>query len=168
MNTEKTSSPPTLCGLRIGEMRGGTGGKGGNSSGVNGKGGLGGKGGEALINNHSSSSNIEIDSFEGGTGGEGGAGTVAGGGGEGGRAKIESEEGTLLPRTRLPGPNMTIQQLAVKNDLGDKIVDQLRDRGYETAGSVRFATAEHLKADGFKQGQINRLKHALDMWSPKN
>lgn len=106
-----------------------------------------------------------IHVFPGGTGGEGGAGTVAGGGGEGGRAKIESEEGTLLPRTRLPGPNMTIQQLAVKNDLG---VDQLRDRGYETAGYVRFATAEHLKADGFKQGQINQLKHALDMWSPKN
>ena len=78
-----------------------------------------------------------------------------------------SEE-TLLPKTRLPGQNMRIEEFGVKCHLSDKIVSQLNDCGYDTVGSVRLATISELKADGFKQGQINQLKHALDTWSPKN
>jgi hypothetical protein len=62
---------------------------------------------------------------------------------------------------------MTIQEFGAKFSLGAKLVAQLSDAGYETVGSLRFATVPDLKADGFKQGHINLLKHALDLWSPK-
>ena len=109
-----------------------------------------------------------IHLFPGGAGGEGGTGNKqAGAGGGGGGAEIEREEEPLLSQTRLPGPNMNIEGFGAKYHLSDTTVAQLSNFGYDTAGSVRFATAADLKADGFKQGQINQLKHALDIWSPK-
>jgi hypothetical protein len=80
---------------------------------------------------------------------------------------VFSEE-TLLSKTRLPGPNMRIEEFGATYHLSDKIVSQLNVCGYDTVGSARFATITDLEADGFKQGQINQLMHALDTWSPKN
>ena len=63
---------------------------------------------------------------------------------------------------------MKIEEFGAEYHLSDKMVSQLNDCGYETAGSIHFATISDLNADGFKQRQINQLKHALDAWSPKN
>ena len=81
---------------------------------------------------------------------------------------LHFSEETLLSQTRLPGRNMKIKEFGAKYHLSNKIVSQLGDCGYDTAGSVRFATVLDLKANGFRQGQIIQLKHALDTWSPKN
>jgi len=92
---------------------------------------------------------------------------IAGDGGDGGKAILQEDEESLLPESRSPGPPMTIQEFGAKFSLNKRLVAQLSDCGYDTAGSLRFSTITHLKEDGLKQGHINQLKHALDVWSPK-
>ncbi|KAF8719108.1 hypothetical protein AX14_011443 [Amanita brunnescens Koide BX004] len=159
----EAKKPDAFVGLRIGAMRGGVGGKGGQGQERGGKGGQGG-GNRIKANGRY---NVEIGDVEAGTGGEGGAGNLGGDAGDAGTNEVGNEEEPLLSQTRLPGPNMNIEEFGAKYHLSDRTVAQLSDCGYDTAGSVRFATAADLKADGFKQGQINQLKHALDIWSPK-
>jgi hypothetical protein len=105
--------------------------------------------------------------FPGGTGGEGGVGSIGGDAGDGGKAILKGDEETLLSKSRSAGSHMTISEFGAKFGLSENIVKMLSDSGYDTAGSLRFATAKELKEEGFKQGHINQLKHALDMWSPK-
>jgi len=120
-----------------------------------------------MINHTDENSHISIDEFSGGTGGGGGDGTIAGEGGDGGKAIVKGDEETLLSKSRRPGSNMTISEFGAKFSLSENIVNKLSDSGYDTAGSLRFATIMDLKEDGFKQGHINQLKHAIDIWSPK-
>ena len=110
---------------------------------------------------------VRLTVFPGGTGGEGGGGTNAGDGGGGGRAIIKGDEETLLARSRSPGSNLTIYEFGAKFSLDEGVVKKLCDCGYGTAGSLRFATVSDLKEDGFRQGHINQVRHALDDWSPK-
>jgi len=104
----------------------------------------------------------------GGTGGDGGGGTIGGDGGDGGRAIIKGDEETLLSKSRLPGSNLTIHEFGDKYFLNESLIKRLSDSGYDTAGSLRFATIMDLKEEGFKQGHINQVRHALDLWSPKS
>ena len=102
--------------------------------------------------------------FPGGTGGEGGGGTIAGEGGIGGKAIIKGDKLTLLSKSQLPGPHMTIGKFGVKFSISKNMVKKLSD----TAGSLHFATIIELKEDGFKHRQVNQLKHVLDIWSLKS
>jgi len=63
---------------------------------------------------------------------------------------------------------MTIHEFGTKFSLNVGLIKRLSDSGYDTAGSLRFTTIMDLKEDGFKQGHINQVRHALDMWSPKS
>ena len=104
----------------------------------------------------------------GGGGGGGGVGFVPGEGGLGGEAILEGDGESLLDPSRPDGPAMTIKDFGEKFHISETTVDKLFVNGYESAGSLRVATAMELKEDGFKNGHIATLKHALGLWSPKN
>ena len=80
---------------------------------------------------------------------------------------LRFSEETLLSKIQRPEQNMRIEEFGAKYHLSDKLVSKLDDCGYDTVGSLCFAVISDLEADGFKQGQINQLKHALD-WSSNN
>ena len=63
---------------------------------------------------------------------------------------------------------MPIHEFGAKFSLSEIVINKLSDSGYDTAGSLRFATIMELKEEGFKSGHINQVRHALDLWSPKS
>jgi len=74
---------------------------------------------------------------------------------------------TLLPRTRSGGTDMPIGEFGKQYFVNKNVVDKLSGLGYDTAGSLRFATIQNLREDGFEWGEVNLLKDAVDKWAPK-
>lgn len=61
---------------------------------------------------------------------------------------------TLLPRSRLPGEDMSLTHFCAKFDLVETIVEKLHENMYKTARALRFITIVELKEMGFKFGEI--------------
>jgi hypothetical protein len=72
---------------------------------------------------------------------------------------------TLLPSTRLAGPDMPLETFCTTNGLSHKIIEKFTANDYLHARYLRFILIVELEAMGFTRGEIAALRDAVETWS---
>lgn len=73
--------------------------------------------------------------------------------------------GMLIPRDRVPGPDMSLAEFCLAHRLTDGVRNKLDENGYSGSHTFQYAQWEELKEAGLKAGEIAQLKHAIVTWS---
>lgn len=73
--------------------------------------------------------------------------------------------GMLIPRDRVPGPDMSLAEFCLAHRLTDGVRNKLDENGYSGTHTFQYAQWEELKEAGLKAGEIAQLKHAIVTWS---
>jgi hypothetical protein len=72
---------------------------------------------------------------------------------------------TLLPSTRLAGPDMTLEIFCTTYGLSPKIIEKFTANDYLHARFLRFILITELTDMGFTRGEIAALRDAVETWS---
>ncbi|KAJ7265185.1 hypothetical protein C8J57DRAFT_1069506 [Mycena rebaudengoi] len=71
---------------------------------------------------------------------------------------------TLIPPSKLAGPNMTIQAFCATYHLDDEIRDLFLQHRFKSTDAFAYTELSELKGMGFKVGEIAELKAAINSW----
>ena len=78
---------------------------------------------------------------------------------------LDHDMSNLLPRSRIPGPDMPLGEFCERYNLGANILARFTENFYKEARVLRFVTVDELKEMGFRLGEIAGLRDAVDSWS---
>ncbi|KAJ3509117.1 hypothetical protein NLJ89_g5389 [Agrocybe chaxingu] len=77
-----------------------------------------------------------------------------------------NDEAPLIPRNRLSGPEMPLDQFCAMYHLTDRVRNKLDECGYSGTHTFPYSKWKDLVGEaGLKAGEIAQLKHALFQWT---